>query len=150
MWERAIGVAPRYRCRDRALRFRSDGLGSVALGVSAEDELRSAGQPLARVGRTFTYCAGRQSARAAKVRVVFGRKGLAELITSTSRRHRWHALGKGSQASGEGLHVENAGAGARAVYRVRGGRVRWMAIATKRLAGDGAQLRGALRQARLS
>ncbi|MDX6655334.1 MAG: hypothetical protein QOH62_127 [Solirubrobacteraceae bacterium] len=150
MWERAIGIAPRYRCRDHALRFRSDGLGSVALGVSAEDELRSAGQPLTRVGRTFTYCAGKQSARAAKVRVVFGRKGLAELITSTSQRHRWHGLAKGSRAGGEGLHVESAGAGARAVYRVRGGRVRWMAIASKRLAGDGAQLRRALKQARLS
>jgi hypothetical protein len=149
MWERAVGVAPRYRCRERRLRFRSGGLGTVALGVSADDELRSAGQPVARVGRTFTYCVSDRPARAGKVRVVFGRKGLAELITSTQFRHRWRGLGTGSRASGEGLHVANAGGGTRAVYRVRGGRVRWMAVATSRLARNRAQLRGALRQARL-
>lgn len=145
MWERAVGVAPRDRCRARHLSFGHGGLGSAVLGVSAEDELRSAGQPVARAGRTYRYCVtGRGS-----VRVVFDGRGVSELVTSTAAHHRWHGLGSGSSAGADGLQVAVAGAGSRAVYRVSGGRVRWMAIATKRLAGNRSRLARSLRLAGL-
>jgi hypothetical protein len=77
MWERAVGVAPRYRCKSRRLRFSREGLGPVAFGVSAEDELRSAGQPVSRVGRTFSYCVR----GGGSVRVTFDRRGMSQRIT---------------------------------------------------------------------
>jgi hypothetical protein len=77
MWERAVGVTPRHRCKSRRLRFTREGLGPVAFGISAEDELRSAGQPIARVGRRFTYCVR----GGGSVRVTFDRRGLADRIS---------------------------------------------------------------------
>jgi hypothetical protein len=77
MWERAVGVPPRYRCKSRRLKFTRGGLGPVAFGVSAEDELRSAGQPMKRVGRTFTYCVR----GGGTVRVTFDRRGRADRIS---------------------------------------------------------------------
>jgi hypothetical protein len=77
MWERAVGVAPRYRCKSRRLRFRRGGLGPVAFGISAEDELRSAGQPMKRVGRTFGYCVR----GGGSVKVRFDHRGMADRIS---------------------------------------------------------------------
>jgi hypothetical protein len=77
MWERAVGVAPRYRCKSRRLHFKRGGLGTVAFGISAEDELRSAGQPMKRVGRTFSYCVK----GGGSVRVGFDRHGMSQRIT---------------------------------------------------------------------
>ena len=77
MWERAIGITPRYVCKSRRLRFTRGGLGAVAFGVSAEDELRSAGQPMHRVGRTFGYCVK----GGGSVRVTFDRRGMADRIS---------------------------------------------------------------------
>jgi hypothetical protein len=77
MWERAVGVAPRYRCKSRRLRFTRGGLGPVAFGISAEDELRSAGQPMKRVGRTFSYCVR----GGGSVRVTFDRRGKSQRIS---------------------------------------------------------------------
>jgi hypothetical protein len=77
MWERAIGITPRYVCKSRRLRFTRGGLGAVAFGVSAEDELRSAGQPMRRVARTYTYCVK----GGGNVRVTFDRRGMADRIS---------------------------------------------------------------------
>jgi hypothetical protein len=77
MWERAIGITPRYVCKSRRLRFTRGGLGGVAFGVSAEDELRSAGQPMSRVGRTFGYCVK----GGGSVKVTFDRHGMADRIS---------------------------------------------------------------------
>jgi hypothetical protein len=77
MWERAIGITPRYVCKSRRLEFRRDGLGTVAFGVSAEDELRSAGQPISRVGDAYTYCVK----GGGSVRVTFDRRGMSNRIS---------------------------------------------------------------------
>jgi hypothetical protein len=77
MWERAVGIAPRYRCKSRRLKFTRGGLGNVVFGASAEDELRSAGQPVKRVGRTFSYCVK----GGGSVKVRFDRRGLASRIS---------------------------------------------------------------------
>ena len=77
MWERAIGITPRYVCKSRRLRFTRGGLGPVAFRVSAEDELRSAGQPVKRVGRSYSYCVK----GGGSVRVRFNRRGMAQRIT---------------------------------------------------------------------
>jgi hypothetical protein len=77
MWERAVGVAPRYRCKSRRMKFTRGGLGNVVFGASAEDELRSAGQPMSRVGRTYRYCVK----GGGSVRVRFDRRGHADRIS---------------------------------------------------------------------
>jgi hypothetical protein len=59
------------------LRFGREGLGPVAFGISAEDELRSAGQPMHRLGRSFTYCVK----GGGSVRVTFDKRGKADRIS---------------------------------------------------------------------
>src|SRR3954451_5754137 len=56
MWERAVGVAPRYLCRSVRLHLTRSGVGTVAFGVTAEDELSSAPHPRARVHNSYRYC----------------------------------------------------------------------------------------------
>src|SRR3954447_14210619 len=51
MWERAVGVAPSDRCRQRTLGSRPDHVGLATLGTPAEDVLRGAGQPVSRGAR---------------------------------------------------------------------------------------------------
>jgi hypothetical protein len=57
MWERAVGVAPRYRCKSRRLHFKRGGLGTVAFG--------------------FSYCVK----GGGSVRVGFDRHGMSQRIT---------------------------------------------------------------------
>jgi hypothetical protein len=94
MWERAVGVAPRYRCKSRRLRFKRGGLGPVAFGVSAEDELRSAGQPTKRVGRTFSYCVK----GGGSVKVRFDRRGMADRISYRVGRRMRTQTRRGARA----------------------------------------------------
>ena len=68
MWERAVGITPRYVCKSRRLKFSRGGLGNVAFGVSAEDELRSAGQPLSRVGHYYSLLRARRRQREGALR----------------------------------------------------------------------------------
>jgi hypothetical protein len=77
MWERAVGITPRYVCKSRRLKFSRGGLGNVAFGVSAEDELRSAGQPVSRVGHHYSYCVR----GGGSVRVTFDKHGLSDRIS---------------------------------------------------------------------
>src|SRR3954447_10253846 len=94
MWERAIAITPRYVCKSRRLRFTRGGLGNVAFGVSAEDELRSAGQPLRRAGRTFTYCVR----GGGSVRVTFDRRGKADRISYRAGRRVRTQTRRGARA----------------------------------------------------
>jgi hypothetical protein len=54
-WERAIGIAP-DSCRDDIADLIKADLGQLRQGMSAEEVLRTLGQPSSRQNSTFTYC----------------------------------------------------------------------------------------------
>jgi len=89
---------------------------------------------------------------------VLTRAGRVGLVASTARGHRAGGLGRGMRASrlrastkrfGPGLRVRRAGAGARFVYGVRRGRVRFVAVASRPLASSRRRVRAHLRLAGL-
>lgn len=55
MWERALGIAP-DACRPDVLDLTRDDLAAAHRGMTAEQVVRTLGQPHTRVGTTFTYC----------------------------------------------------------------------------------------------
>jgi microsomal dipeptidase-like Zn-dependent dipeptidase len=142
MWERSQGVPATYCQRARA-RVRSGGVAKVPLGVWQRRLLRSAGQPRHRPGRVWRFCVKGGKRR---VTAVLTPRGRVALVASTARRHRARGVGPGARAARLGvtarraLVVRRAGGGARFVYGVRGGRVRWVAVT---------RLRGGTRRAYL-
>src|SRR3954453_8244546 len=83
MWERAQGIAP-TRCQPARSRVTGAGIGRVRVGVSWQDELRSAGQPGSRPARVWSYCLQRRDKRpAGEVKAVFTPAGQAALVAST-------------------------------------------------------------------
>jgi len=138
MWERATGVKA-DGTRPKGVAFKRSGLGAVRLGDTWETALERAGQPLSRLGRTFTYrVAGAKNAKA-RVRAVFTKTGKVAFVSSTSKDHRAGGVGVGAKASRLGGTTRALGAGIRArrvgrstsfLYGVRRGRVTWIAVAT--------------------
>lgn len=139
-WERADGV-PAMSCLPAHARFTKAGLGrALRLGDTAQAALFRAGQPLTRPGRSFRYCVAGVSAGSAPVASVFNTVGKVALIASAATGAKAGGIGLGATrarlrhrgvtrlASGlwEGRKLS---AGARYVYGVRGGRVRYVALA---------------------
>jgi hypothetical protein len=155
-WERAEGI-PLQRCRAARARFTRRGLGRIGLGLSPVRLLRRAGQPARRSGRTSRYCvSGRRNGKA-KVVAVFTRGERVGLVASTARGHRAHRIGRGARSRrlrrntrsfGRGLRIRRAGR-TRIVYRVRRGRVRYVAVASRSVAKSPRRLRAYLRLAGL-
>jgi hypothetical protein len=138
-WERADGV-PAMSCLPAQARFRGAGLGrSLRLGETAEAALFRAGQPQSRPGRSFRYCVGGASGRGARVASVFNAAGKVALLVSTARGDRAGGIGLGAGANrlrrgasrlAPGVWVgRRLAGGARYVYGVRGGGVRYVAVA---------------------
>ena len=137
MWERATGVKA-DGTRPKGSTFSRSGLGAVRLGDSWETSLTRTGQPLSRLGRTFTYrVAGAKNAKA-RVRAVFTAAGKVAFVSSTSKNHRARGVGVGARAPrlggavralGSGIRARSAGRGATYLYGVRRGRVTWAAVA---------------------
>ncbi|UTI62561.1 Coagulation factor 5/8 type domain-containing protein [Paraconexibacter antarcticus] len=151
MWERADGIAPEYRERREArLRFGRAGLGLTKLAVAPEELLRGGGQPASRKGRVWSYrVKGRGNAKA-RVRAVFTPGERVGLVISDASRHRVAGVGRGSAASrlagtatrfGSTMLIRRAGAGRSYLFGVRGGRVRWAAVATAAVTRDPATAR---------
>lgn len=139
-WERADGV-PAMSCLPAHARFTKAGLGrALRLGDTAQAALFRAGQPLTRLGRSFRYCVAGASAGSAPVASVFNTVGKVALIASAATGAKAGGIGLGATrarlrhrgvtrlASGlwEGRKLSG---GARYVYGVRGGRVRYVALA---------------------
>jgi hypothetical protein len=74
MWERAMGVAP-DACRSDVAE--GDGFAAVRNGMTPEQVLLAAGQPVQRSGDTFTFCVGTATAT-----VTFGPDGTVEEVTA--------------------------------------------------------------------
>jgi hypothetical protein len=154
-WERAVGVAPSYKCRQGRLRFTANGLGSVRIDTAAEDVLRGAGQPKTRWDRTWKYCVSGKNA--GQVKVVFTKQGTSGLIVSTSPRHRVGGIGKGSKATAlkgartlrSGLLYKSVGKGKRYVFGVRKGRVTYAGVASAAVARNLTELNRELKLAGL-
>ena len=156
MWERAEGV-PGPRCLRSRGHFTRRGLGRLRLGRSTGQVLRRGGQPRARVGRAWRYCADGKSnrnRRARRVMSVFTKTGKLGLVVSTVRDHKGRRVGTGARARrvrrgttplGRGLRVRRLPRGARLVYGIRRGRVRYVAVATRKVGGNRKRLRTHLR-----
>jgi hypothetical protein len=157
MWERAYGV-PATSCRP-AGRLTARGIGALKLGSSVPSLLYAAGQPSARPGRSFRYCAPGTGGSGQVA--VFGSHQHVAFVASRAagtRSGRWHpgsrvtrrALRRVARARGGGLWLgRRQRNGTRLVYRVRNGRIAWLGAVT---AHDGARLsrlRGDMRAAGL-
>src|SRR4051812_1313930 len=131
MWERAVGV-PEERCQPARARFGSGGLARWRLGDDTTALLRSAGQPLTRPGRVWSYCLQARDKRAAGgVKVVLTPQGTVGLVVSTGPEHEARGIGTGDRMRGSGPRRRG-----RYVYGRRSGRVSYVAVASKSVAGS--------------
>jgi hypothetical protein len=133
-WERAIGVAPSNRCRQRNLGFRSNGVGLLRLGAPAEDVLRGAGQPVVRKAHRWVWCV---QGRRPKGRVVggFDKRGRLAWVTSTGAHHRINGVGRGERVPDSARRVAKGRyKRGRFIYGARKGRVRFVAVALRKVA----------------
>jgi hypothetical protein len=155
MWERAEGV-PRTHCLTPKAGFEAKGFRRLRLGATPKQLLMRAGQPLRRK-RTWTYCVKGKKNRKARAAAVFTRTGKVGLVMSNARLHKGTRLGRGARVrrlSGTrrvsgGLRVRRIGRrGAKLVYGVRRGRVRYVAVAARSVARKPKRLRAFLRLAR--
>ena len=158
MWERAEGVPPQD-CRAQRGIFTGGGANRVRLGATPQQALRSAGQPRTRA-RTWTWCvkgANTNEDPRAKAVAVFTGAERVGLIGSTAPGHKARNVGTGRSVRAlRGLAKRFGTAdvltrrlkgGARLVYGVRRGRVRYVAVAAPAVARTPARLRAYLRLA---
>ena len=137
-------------CLARRARFSRRGLGRLRLGLRRSALANRAGLPTRRRGRVWRYCI--TDDRRGRVLVIFSARGRVRLVASTARRHRALGLSSGSRARrlararriGAGLRMRG-----RFVYRVRRGRVRYVAVVDRGLARSPRALRRTLRRAGL-
>ena len=136
--------------------MRGRGLGRLILRRHWEKLLRRAGQPQQR-GRVWSYCVrGKRNRRRADL-AELTTTGRVELAGSTAFGRHAGRIFVGSRASrvrdvarslGRGLYLRRAGKRSRFVYFVRKGRVRMVAVATRKLASSKRRLRAAVRRLR--
>jgi hypothetical protein len=155
-WERAEGVSA-TSCRPAGERFTNAGLGSaIRLGDGAITALYGVGQPSSRAGRSYRYCvAGRSGA----VISVFDGGSRIALIASTAPGDLASGIGVGAPARQvrSGARRLMAGVwvgprlrgGARYLYGIRGGRVRYVALASAAELSSTPRLRADLQAAGL-
>lgn len=159
MWERTEGARPQS-CMPVRSRLTRRGLEDVQIGRSVEQLLVQAGQPAARPGRSWSYCASLPGGRSTMVKTVLSESGRVTLVGSTAREHRASGIGIGDAASRlrkkgartfgrKDVMVLRQKGGNRFVYGVRKGKVRWTAVASGSVGKNAAELRRALRLAGL-
>ena len=145
MWERAQGIRPQ-RCTRQRTRFSPRGHRRSRLGMGWRRLLQRAGQPQQRT-RAWSWCVrGKRNRRAADV-AVLNPRGRVELVGSTAYNRRAGGVTVGRRMRGRGIRVRRTRRGAW-VYAVRGGRVRAVAVTTRRLARRPRALRVAMRRVR--
>ena len=158
MWERAEGIRG-GSCRASRARFTRRGLGRVRLGATHAQTLRRAGQPSSARRSAVALVRAREAQRqGAHRQAVLTRRGRAALVVSSARGHRVRGIGPGARSRrlrgrtrslGRGLYVRNAGGGARFVFGVRRGKVRYAGVASRSAAKSRTTLRRHLRLAGL-
>jgi hypothetical protein len=143
-------------CLPRRSRVRRRVIAGIRLGQTRRGLLRKRVTPLRRTRRSFRYCVTRSRGR---VSAVFNRRGRVELVTTTAGGHRAVRVRPGvsvkamrraypyRRAFGRGLF--RAGRRSPRVVGVRRGRVRYVAVASRRLLRRPRVLRRHLRMAGL-
>ena len=152
MWERAQGV-PGPVCRSPWVHLTRRGLARIRLGVGPSTLLQSAGQPRSRGARVWRWCV--QKRKGKRVVAVLTRRTRVGLIASTATTNT--AVGdspsirrlrrRGAKPFGPGLLTRRAGRGVRYFYGVRGGKVRFTAVAARSVASSPRRVRAYLRLA---
>jgi hypothetical protein len=144
------GFAP-PRCVARRVRIGPRRIGRLRVGLTKRQILRRAGRPVKRRARVWRYCVKRE--KKARVMVVFDKRNRARLVATNAKRHRFKRIGRGTKARrvrtarrvGRGLRLR----GGRVVFKTRRGRVRFVAVAHRKIARKPAKLRRFIRLTRL-
>jgi len=150
MWERADGV-PAERCQPARARVTAKGIGRAHLGDDPRALLMRAGQPVSRPGRPWDYCLQKRGGRpAGRLKPVFTQQGTLAFVASTGPEQQIANVGPGARASklphgtkafGKGLRTLSAGAGKRFVFGLSKGKVRFVAVASKKAVASRKALR---------
>ena len=157
MWERAVGV-PAGGCRSAKGSVTRKGLERLRLDSTPEKLLQRAGQPTTRSGRSYRYCIKGKGNSKAALAAVFAPNERVALVASTKRGNGAKGVGVGApskrlkkqtKAFGSNVRTRSAGGGKTLVYGVRGGKVRYVAVASKSAAKTRKTLAQYLRLARL-
>ena len=153
-WGLGDGAPTLRRCMRTSLRVRPSGIGFVRVGADWARLLRSARTSQTR--RSLRFCVGRPRNQA--VAAAHGENRTVRLITTRARGHHARDIGPGSRVALMKRHFRRTrplGAGlfraspdSRIVFGTRGGRVRFVAVADRRLIANRAKLRAFLRYAR--
>jgi microsomal dipeptidase-like Zn-dependent dipeptidase len=152
MWERAQGV-PGPVCRSPFIHFSRRGLARIRLGVTPSTLLQSAGQPQSRGARVWRWCVQRRQNHGKKVAAVLTKRSRrVGLIVSTATTNT--AIGdspsvsrlrhRGAKKYSAGILSRRASAGRRYFYGIRGGRIRFTAVAAPSVARSRQAVLGAL------
>ena len=155
MWERAWGVAPTELPGPARVSERDRGRPPARWAMTSGRLLMAAGQPTARPAAAYRYCVTGRAGT--PVEAVFGRSGRVSMVVSSVRGYRAGALRVGSPVralrtaarrgtGGVWTSRRTLTGGARYVYGVRGGRVWFVAVASRSQLAHGG-LAGALRAA---
>ena len=151
------GTGEGGECMGRRAQFVKRGLGRFRLRLRRSVVERRAGPPgsTRRGRRVYRYCV--KGERRGKVIVAFGKNNRVRLVTSTARLHRRGRIGRGTRVArlrrmtevthpGRNLWASSNG---RFVYGTRKGRVRYVGVVDRRLAGRPGSTRAYLRLAGL-
>jgi hypothetical protein len=135
------------------------GIGRIRLGRTRHRLQRLRVQPRRRTRRTFRYCVKRSRGRVVAVFSSRSRRGRVRLVTSTARRYRLRRVGPGapSRRLGRafphrrriGRRLYRASPRSRRLFGTRRGKVRFVAVADRRLLRRPKALRRYLRLAGL-
>ena len=125
-------------CLPRSLRVGSRGIGRIRLGHSPARVIGRAGAAPRRGRRALRYCVR----GGGRLVVAFARRGGARLIVTTAPRHRARGIGRGRRSdavrraypgASARRGVVTTGRSTRIVVGLRRGRVRFVAVADRRL-----------------
>ena len=144
MWERAEGV-PGPTCVTRRAKLDSGSLAGIEPGLRPQKLLMSAGQPEARDGQSWQWCADGKGRP--EVGASLAKSGQVELVLSSGEDHRAGSVSPGDRVNGSGMEVGKRAGGNRVVYRVRGGRVTHVGLADRRVARKNKLLNAAAKRA---
>jgi hypothetical protein len=156
MWERAEGVGA-SDCKRARGKLRRSGFRKVRIGLESDDLLRAAGQPRRRPGRVWTYCLRRRGdGKAGRLKAVLSPTGRNRLVVSTGPRHRARGVENGAPVSelrgvakryGRRVRTDRLRGGRRIAFVTRDGKVRAIAVASRRAGKTPARLRRHLERA---
>ena len=126
-WERVYGI--RFGCKPARTPLTRRGLGRLRLRNTTAQLLRRGGQPRVRGNRAWSWCVRGTKKRGRRVAAALTPKGRVALVGRNANVPA--RVPDGARSMGGGLFVRSAGPKARFVYGVRGGSVRFAAVATR-------------------